>query len=162
MSIYSEAGEGTTVKLYLPRYSPGAAIENAQVDVDSRGSSAGECVLLVEDDEDVRSYLTEELRELGFTVTSAPDAEDALRILENGGQKVDLLLTDVVMPGMNGRQLAEAGQLLRPDMKVLYMTGYSRNAIFHHGRLDAGVDLIQKPVTGELLAAKIRTVLDRR
>jgi CheY-like chemotaxis protein len=125
-------------------------------------ASSGECVLLVEDDEDVRIYLTDALRELGFTVTSASNAKDALRVLQNDGEKVDLLLTDVVMPGMNGRELAEAAQLLRPNIKVLYMTGYSRNAIFHHGRLDAGVDLIQKPVTGELLAAKVRAVLDRR
>jgi DNA-binding response OmpR family regulator len=109
----------------------------------------------------VRNYLTEELREFGFTVVSAPGAEDALRILESSGQRIDLLLTDVVMPGMNGRQLAEAAELLRPDMKVLFMTGYSRNAIIHQGRLDAGVDLVQKPITGETLAAKIRAVLDR-
>jgi signal transduction histidine kinase/CheY-like chemotaxis protein len=162
VTIYSEPGEGTTVKLYLPRYSPGAVIESAPANVGASVTSSGECVLLVEDDEDVRIYLTDALRELGFTVTSASNAKDAVRVLQNDGERVDLLLTDVVMPGMNGRELAEAAQLLRPNIKVLYMTGYSRNAIFHHGRLDAGVDLIQKPVTGELLAAKVRAVLDRR
>ena len=124
----------------------------------SRGR-AGECVLVVEDDADVRGYVVETLTTLGYEVLEAADAEDALRMLRQH-QTVQLLLTDVVMPGMNGRKLAEEAKQLQASLKVLYMTGYSRNAIVHQGRLDPGVDLIQKPLTNEQLAAAVRKVLD--
>ena len=96
---------------------------------------------------------------LGYDVLEAADAEDALRLLREH-KTVRLLLTDVVMPGMNGRKLADQAKVLQPSLKVLYMTGYSRNAIVHQGRLDPGVDLIQKPITSEQLAAAVRKVLD--
>jgi len=122
-------------------------------------SRAAECVLVVEDDADVRSYVVETLRTLGYSVLEAMDAEEALRMLREH-KSVNLLLTDVVMPGMNGRKLAEEAKQHQAALKVLYMTGYSRNAIVHQGRLDPGVDLIQKPLTSEQLAAAVRKVLD--
>jgi CheY-like chemotaxis protein len=158
VKIYSEEGEGTTVKMYLRRH---FGVELAPED--SPGELAqgriGECVLVVEDDAQVRSYISETLAELGYEVLAAPDAEQALQLLKRH-DTVKLLLTDVVMPGMNGRKLAEQARSLHPSLKVLYMTGYSRNAIVHQGRLDPGVELIQKPVTGEGLAAAVRKVLD--
>jgi CheY-like chemotaxis protein len=116
-------------------------------------------VLVVEDDADVRAYVVESLSALNYSVREAADAAAALRILEDSGP-VDLLLTDVVMPGMNGRALAEAARLRRPGLKVLYMTGYSRNAIVHQGRLDAGVSLMQKPFSQNVLAMRVRTMLE--
>ena len=101
----------------------------------------------------------ETLETLGYDVLEAGDAENALGLL-NAHRSVQLLLTDVVMPGMNGRKLAEEAKQQRPLLKVLYMTGYSRNAIVHQGRLDPGVDLIQKPLTSELLSTAIRRMLD--
>jgi two-component system, NtrC family, sensor kinase len=158
VKIYSEAGDGTTVKIYLPRsVGKSAAVEESRGEP-SRGRS-GECILVVEDDADVRGYVVETLGTLGYDVLEAADAEDALRLLREN-RTVRLLLTDVVMPGMNGRKLAEEARAQQPSLKVLYMTGYSRNAIVHQGRLDPGVDLIQKPLTSEHLASTIRKVLD--
>jgi CheY-like chemotaxis protein len=117
-----------------------------------------ETILVVEDDPDVRSYVTEALTTLNYIVREACDAEAALAVLHET-DSVDLLLTDVVMPGMNGRALAEAATRNRGDLKVLYMTGYSHNAIVHHGRLDPGVSLIQKPFSQNALALRVRKVL---
>jgi CheY-like chemotaxis protein len=118
-----------------------------------------ECVLVVEDDDDVRAYIAETLNSLGYRTLQAGDGDAALRLLREHAH-VKLLLADVVMPGMNGRQLAEAAQAATPRPKVLYMTGYSRNAIVHQGRLDPGVDLIQKPVAADKLGAIMRKLLD--
>ena len=157
--IYSEVGEGTTVKLYLPRSfareNPRASSKAA--DETPRGKQ--ETVLVVEDDPDVRAYVVETLEGLDYRVRGAANAEEALRILDDP-VPVDLLLTDVVMPGMNGRNLAEAALLRHPGLKVLYMTGYSRNAIVHQGRLDAGVSLMQKPFSQNVLASRVRTMLE--
>src|SRR6185295_3914006 len=158
--IYSEVGEGTTVKLYLPR---SFARENPRAggkSADETPQGKQETVLVVEDDPDVRAYVVETLRGLNYQVRGAANAGEALQILDDAAP-VDLLLTDVVMPGMNGRNLAEAALQRRPGLKVLYMTGYSRNAIVHQGRLDAGVSLMQKPFSQEQLAAMVRKVLDR-
>jgi len=158
IKIYSETGDGTTVKIYLPRFiGKSSAVEETK-GKPSRGHSS-ECVLVVEDDSDVRGYVVETLGTLGYDVLEAANAEDALRLL-NEYKNVRLLLTDVVMPGMSGRKLAEEATQRQPSLKVLYMTGYSRNAIVHQGRLDAGVELIQKPLTGDQLATAIRKVLD--
>ena len=100
------------------------------------------------------------LEELGYNAVGVPDAVEALRVLDHDG-RIDLLLTDVIMPGMNGRKLAEQATQLHPDLKVVFMTGYSRNAIVHQGRLDPDVELIQKPLTSEALSTRIRKVLDR-
>ena len=159
VKIYSELGEGTSVKIYLRRRHgfEAAAEEPSQP---AASGLAGETVLVAEDDPDVRAYVVESLETLGYRVLGAASAEEALRIF-NSTQTVDLLLTDVVMPGANGRKLAEEAKLRRPALKVLFMTGYSRNAIVHQGRLDPGVDLIQKPLTSEHLAAMVRKALDK-
>jgi signal transduction histidine kinase len=158
VKIYSETGEGTTIKIYLPRFFGKSSAADETAREPSRGRS-GECVLVVEDDADVRGYVVETLDALGYDVLEAADGEHALRLLE-AHKTVHLLLTDVVMPGMNGRKLADEAKQRQPLLKVLYMTGYSRNAIVHQGRLDAGVDLIQKPLGSEQLANAVRKVLD--
>jgi CheY-like chemotaxis protein len=145
VKIYSEVGEGTTVKIYLRRFvGTPSALQDVRGEP-ARGRS-GECILVVEDDADVRAYVVETLGGLGYDVLEAGGGEDALRLLDEH-KTIGLLLTDVVMPGMNGRKLAEEACERRPALKVLFMTGYSRNAIVHQGRLDAGVELIQKPST---------------
>jgi len=158
ISIYSEIGEGTTVRLYLPR-----AMDNehtAQLetpDYDSEGGS--ELILMVEDDAMVRRYAEEQLINLGYTVLVASSPREALTLIQEHPD-IDLLFTDVVMPGgMNGRQLAEAARAHRPDLKVLYTSGYTRNAIVHDGRLDPGVLMLAKPYRQAELAAKIREAL---
>ena len=158
VKIYSEAGEGTTIKIYLPRFFGRASAAEEKAAAPRRGRS-GESVLVVEDDSDVRDYVVETLASLGYKVFEAGEAESALRLLDEN-PSVHLLLTDVVMPGMNGRKLAEEARLRRPDLKILYMTGYSRNAIMHQGRLDIGVDLLQKPISSEQLASAVRKMLD--
>jgi signal transduction histidine kinase/CheY-like chemotaxis protein len=159
VKIYSEVGDGTTIKIYLPRVRNSA---ECSMEVDSavvRGSG-GESILVVEDDADVRSYLVETLRDLNYIVREAADGAAALAAFEQDGTGIDMLLTDIVMPGINGRELADELRVKKPTLKVLFMTGYSRNAIVHQGRLDAGVALLQKPITQAALASKIRTVLD--
>jgi CheY-like chemotaxis protein len=121
-----------------------------------------ETVLVVEDDNDLRTYLADVLRGLNYKVFTATGAQAALHLLIDDAKKVDLLLTDVIMPGLTGRELARRAQALRPDLPVLFMTGYSRNAVVHQGRLDEGVELIQKPVSQAQLSARIRQILDRR
>ena len=160
IQIYSEPEQGTTVNIYLPR--AGAGDTEADVPEVELAGAAGEreTILVVEDDAGVRDYLVETLRDLDYRVIEAPSAEVALRVAESEGAPLDLLLTDVVLPGMNGRQLAERLQARRADLKVLYMSGYSRNAIVHQGRLDAGVSLLQKPVTRAALSNGVRRKLD--
>jgi CheY-like chemotaxis protein len=157
VKIYSEPGEGTTVKMYLPRYLGAVPAEVQSVSKPTPGRR-GECVLVAEDDPEVRDYVVETLSALGYEVLAAANAEQAAQLLHN--KSVNLLLTDVIMPGKNGRALAEEARKGNPLLKVLYMTGYSRNAIVHQGRLDPGVELIQKPLTREQLAAAVRKVLD--
>ncbi|MGA9004568.1 MAG: ATP-binding protein [Pseudolabrys sp.] len=156
--IYSEPGEGTTIKLYLPRrYGDEAALSGDDDIGSERGR--GETILIVEDDDGVRQYASEILRDLNYQVIEAKDSATALRLLD-ADKKFDLLLTDVVLPGKNGRELATEVENRRPRTKVIFMTGYSRNAIVHHGRLDPGTELIQKPLVERVLARKIRQVLD--
>ena len=120
-----------------------------------------ETILVVEDDADLRTYVSDALRHLNYRVISAPSAQAALTTLLQEETKVDLLLTDVVMPGINGRELAKRALQIRPELKVLYMTGYSRNAVVHQGRLDEGVELIEKPISLAKLALRVREMLDR-
>jgi PAS domain S-box-containing protein len=163
IKIYSEAGEGTTVKIYLPRLLQEIDRSDEEEQAAEAVEGAGhETILVVEDDRDVRAYLVELLRDLNYRVLSAHDAVAALGMIETGGIRIDLLLTDVVLPGMNGRRLAEQAKNRRPDLKVLFTTGYSRNAIVHQGRLDPGVAMIQKPITQDALAARIRDLLDAK
>lgn len=160
VKVYSEEGEGTTVKIYLPRLI-GAQEEEAEIDrAYAMADNRGETILVVEDDDDVRAYSVELLRELGYRVLEAHDGPAAVRLLERRDIDVDLLFTDVVMPGMSGRELADAARVLRPGLKVLYTSGYTRNAIVHGGRLDPGVQMIPKPFTYQALSMKIRDLLD--
>jgi signal transduction histidine kinase/CheY-like chemotaxis protein len=162
VKIYSEVGHGTSVKVYLPRAHADAPAFKDTEDAPVVGSRGSETILVVEDEDDVRSYLVETLRDLNYRVKEAPDGAAALALIESSPGRVDLLLTDIVMPGMNGRQLAHEMQHRQPQLKVLFITGYSRNAVVHQGRLDAGVSLLQKPLSQGMLAAKIRDLLDKR
>jgi CheY-like chemotaxis protein len=159
VTLYSEEGQGTTVKLYFPRYTGNVGAADIDKLPPVPKASLEEVILVVEDNEDVRSYSVAILRELGYIVMEASEADEALRIL-SGAHRVDLLFTDVVLPGKTGRVLADAARLLRPDLRVLFTTGYSRNAIVHQGRLDADVQLISKPFTFDQLAARVRDVID--
>jgi PAS domain S-box-containing protein len=159
--IYSELGEGTTVKIYLPRH-VGAEEHAAEISRSSDPIHAigAESILIVEDDEALRAYGVELLNDLGYNVLAAANAAGALEIIERG-HKIDLLFTDVVMPGgMNGRELANEAVRRRPGLKVLFTTGYTRNAIVHQGRLDPGLQMIGKPFTYHELGTRIRAVLD--
>jgi PAS domain S-box-containing protein len=160
VKIYSEPGQGTTVKLYLPRLAAEAA-DGSDAEQELLPEAGNEeTVLVLEDDDDVRSYSTEILRELGYRVLEAHDGASALRILDQQPQ-VNLLFTDVVLPGgMTGAQVAAQARTVRPSLKVLFTTGYARNAIIHHGRLDKGVQLITKPFSFNDLATKVRDILD--
>jgi CheY-like chemotaxis protein len=161
VKIYSEPGQGTTVKMYFPRFASGEEpADDADNDLMAEAEGS-ETILVVEDDTDVRTYLAEALRTLNYRVITSNSAQAALSILIQDDRRVDLMLTDVVMPGVNGRELGRRAQDLRPNLPVLYLTGYSRNAVVHHGRLDEGVDLLQKPVTQAQLAARIRAMLDK-
>jgi PAS domain S-box-containing protein len=160
VTIYSEEGEGTTVKLYFPRHlSSEETSGEGEKKPEYPSASEDEVVLVVEDNADVRAFSVMSLSELGYRVLQAVDAEAALSILRSD-QRVDLLFTDVVLPGRSGKVLADESAIARPGLKVLFTTGYSRNAIVHHGRLDAGVRLLQKPFTFDQLASRVREVLD--
>ena len=162
VKIYSELGHGTTVKIYLPRYRGEEKPKTLAVDSSTAvpGGSADELILVVEDEERVRRVTVDALRELGYTVLHASGGAEALRIFEkNDG--IHLLFTDIVMPDMNGRQLADTIRRSRPGMHVVYTTGYTRNAVIHDGKLDADVDFLAKPFTVEQLARSVRRVLDR-
>jgi signal transduction histidine kinase len=156
--IYSEEGHGTTVKLYLPR----AAGVADQLPAEARtcGLEHGdETILIVEDDALVREYVVTQIGRLGYDTLVASNATEALVII-NGSEHIDLLFTDVIIPGgMNGRQLAIEAQKRRAGLKILYTSGYTENAIVHHGRLDAGVLLLAKPYLSSDLARMIRTAL---
>jgi PAS domain S-box-containing protein len=160
IKLYSELGTGTTVKIYLPRYvqtdQPSPVSDNSEVN--SRPGRAS--VLLVEDDEDVRLFGAEALQMLGYSVFQAAESKTALRILEDHPE-IALLFTDVGLPGLNGRKLAQEALLRAPHLKILYTTGYARNAIVHNGILDVGVNLLAKPFTTEALGRKLEQILGR-
>jgi PAS domain S-box-containing protein len=160
VKIYSEIGEGTTVKLYFPRVHAAVSQDETEVvEVVARGS-ANETILVVEDDTDVRGYSCDILRELGYNILEAGNGEAALKLLD-AHPHIKLLFTDVGLPGgMNGRQLADEARRRRPPLRVLFTTGYARNAIVHDGRLDPGVELITKPYAQAALSARLRDMLD--
>ena len=160
VKIYSEPGVGTTVKLYLPRFvgdTPQAGATEAQT---IAYGDAQELILVVEDEPAVRQYSVDALLELGYRVLEADGAEAALRLIDEHAD-IALLFTDIVMPEINGARLAETARRKRPMLKILFTTGYTRNAVVHNGVVDAGVDLIGKPFTVNDLAAKVRAILDR-
>lgn len=162
VKIYSEVGQGTTVKLYLPRYvgEDEPARQVLPMDRPLQGASS-EVILVVEDEDRVRQMSVQLLGDLGYTVIQASDAKHALTLLQTE-VAFDLLFTDVVMPDMNGKQLADRVRELRPGVKVLYTTGYTRNAVIHNGMLDRDVSFLPKPFTIQQLANKVRQVLDQR
>lgn len=157
VKIYSEPGHGTTIKLYLPRSMDS---EDVEVIVDTGNIEGGsETVLVVEDDDEVRATVVEMLGDLGYRVLKAVDAQSALSVIESG-IPIDMLFTDVVMPGtLKSPELARKAKERLPDLAVLFTSGYTENSIVHGGRLDAGVELLSKPYTREALARKFRTVL---
>jgi PAS domain S-box-containing protein len=161
VNIYSEEGHGTTVRIYLPRTRQEEQVEPVDPGF-SPTAIAGEMVLVVEDDDEVRATAIELLGDLGYSVVEAPDADSGLAIV-NSGLKIDLLFCDVVMPGaIKSTDLARKAKERLPDIAVLFTSGYTQNAIVHSGRLDDGVELISKPYTRERLAQRVRGVLDGR
>jgi len=158
--IYSEPGEGTTMCLYLPRFS-GSAESAESPHGDGRiDPGDGETVLVVDDEPVVRMLIVDVLEENGYRVLEAADGPSGLRILQTD-TRIDLLITDVGLPGgMNGRQVADAARVTRPDLKVLFITGYAENAAVGNGLLDAGMEIITKPFVMASLGAKIRDLID--
>ena len=164
--IYSEAGHGTTIKIYLPRFSQSdqaaaaPAARSLETPTATRAKE-GETIVLVEDNNGVREYARSALEDLGYIVIEATNGEEALAALEDA-TRVDLLFTDVVLPGMTGRELSDRALKHRPGLRVLFTTGYTRNSIIHNGQLDHDVQLISKPYTQQSLGRKIRQVLESR
>jgi CheY-like chemotaxis protein len=157
IKIYSEVGHGTTIKLYLP---PASAAVEASAPAAAPIEGGAETILVVEDDIVVRNFVMAQLQSLGYRTISAADGHAALNIVARS-EPFDLLFTDVVMPGgMSGRELADIVVKIRPGIKVLYTSGYTENALIHHGRLDAGVLLLAKPYLSSDLARMIRTALE--
>ncbi|CAI2797247.1 MULTISPECIES: ATP-binding protein [Pseudomonas fluorescens group] len=158
VTIHSEVGKGTTVSLFLPRFVGEMATHEAVNPTLLPFANAGETVLIVEDDPAVRVLVSAVLKELGYAFVEAGDADTALPIIESE-QRIDLMISDVGLPGMNGRQLAEIGRQIRPELKVLFITGYAEHAAVRGGFLDPGMQLITKPFTFDLLTAKVREMI---
>ena len=158
--IYSELGEGTAVRLYLPRHQGNAEPDGVAAElVDAPRAVSGETVLVVDDEPTVRMLVVEVLEDLGYTAIEAGDGAAGLDIL-NSGVRLDLLVTDVGLPGgINGREVAEAARLARPDLKVLFITGYAENAVLSHGHLNAGMHVLTKPFALEALASRIKEMI---
>jgi PAS domain S-box-containing protein len=161
--IYSEEGKGTTFKLYLPRhYGQGEEDEDSAGSLtDEHRSQHGETVLVVEDESAVRDLVVDVLEELGYSAIEAVDGPSGLKLLQSD-QRIDLLVTDVGLPGLNGRQLADQAREKRPDLKVLFMTGYAENAAIANGFLEPGMQMITKPFAIEALATRIRDMIEAR
>jgi PAS domain S-box-containing protein len=158
--VYSELGAGTTFKVYLPRVD--APLETPPIAEAFTGSLSGtETILVVEDNPSVRRLVSVVLKQHGYTVLDAPDPAEALELAGGYDGRIALLFTDVVMPGMSGRELAERLEAIRTDMRVLYTSGYTDDAVLRHGILQAGVAFIQKPFTPPILLRRVRDVLDR-
>jgi CheY-like chemotaxis protein len=159
IKIYSEADAGTTVKIYLPRIVSDARDVKTAMAKPIRTGNREETILVVEDDPLMCKLACDALDELGYAVLQAGDAAGALAILDQE-PNIKLLFTDVVMPDVNGKKLAEEALRRRPTLKVLFTTGYTANAVVHGGVLDPGVQFISKPFTLDQLAGKVRSVLD--
>ncbi len=157
IKIYSEEGVGTTVRIYLPQAEGSAQAAEAVSAPSIEGGT--ETILVVEDDHLVRAFVVNQIKSLGYATLTAVNAAEAMNFID-GPEAIDLLFTDMIMPGsMNGRQLAEKALLCRSSLKVLFTSGYSNEAIIHHGHLDAGVLLLAKPYRTSDLARMIRAAL---
>jgi CheY-like chemotaxis protein len=162
LKIYSEVGQGTTIKLYLPRHRGAAEDELPSEPVtEAPRAEAGETVLVVEDEPVIRNLIVEVLQGLGYQALEASDGPSGLKILQSS-QSIDLLVTDVGLPGINGRQLADQARVTRPDLKVLFITGYAENATLANGFLEPGMEMITKPFAVEALATRIRDIIQNR
>jgi CheY-like chemotaxis protein len=158
--VYSELGKGTTFKLYFPKVTdPLSASSAAMVEPTLRGN---ETILVVEDEPSVLGITVKMLDQLGYVTLSAASGAEALEMSKSHSGAISLLLTDVVMPNMNGRQLADKLLASKPDMKVLYLSGYTENTVIHHGIVDSSVAFLPKPFTRDALAKTIRNVLEQR
>ncbi|WP_122430998.1 ATP-binding protein, partial [Pseudomonas viridiflava] len=159
VAIKSEVGRGTTVELFLPRFKGNQDEDEQSFQSNAVYAKEGETVLIVEDDPAVRALVSEVLSELGYAFIEAGDSLSAVPILESG-QRIDLLISDVGLPGMNGRQLAEIARQLRPELKVLFITGYAEHAAARSGFLDTGMQLITKPFAFDHLTSKVREMIE--
>ena len=158
--IHSEVGQGTRVKVYLPRFQgDGPFAKSEDIAQGSRGGHAGEVLLVVEDDSVVRALVTEVLRGFGYIVIEAIDGPAGLAILQSA-QRVDLLITDIGLPGLNGRQVADGGRASRPGLKILFMTGYAESTTMATGFLESGMELITKPFALDALTARVRDMIE--
>ena len=158
LKVYSEEDRGTTVKIYLPRHrgtAEGDAPEGAR---EAPRAEAGETVLVVEDEPVIRDLVVEVLQELGYRALEAADGLAGLKVLQSR-ERVDLLVTDVGLPGLNGRQLADHARTTRPGLKVLFVTGYAENATVANGFLEPGMEMITKPFAIETLASRIKAII---
>jgi CheY-like chemotaxis protein len=159
--IYSEVGKGTTMCLYLPRHDSEVGQEEPAVQQSAVPSRDGEVVLVVDDEPAIRMLIAEVLAELGYFTIEASDGPAGMRVLQSPA-RIDLLITDVGLPnGLNGRQVADAARELRPDLKVLFITGYAENAVIGHGNLERGMQVMSKPFDVDELASRIRDLIER-
>ncbi len=158
VTIDSKIGQGTSVKLYLPRHQGGVAAVDAPAARAAEHAATGETVLVVEDEPVVRGVILEMLGEQGYRTLEAVDGPSGLRILREGG-RIDLLVTDVGLPGMNGRQLADQARETRPDLKILFITGYAESAAIADGFLQPGMEMVTKPFDLDNLSRRIRSMV---
>lgn len=163
VSIYSELEQGTTMCVYLPRHHGNAGTDDSESAAEpAPRAEAGETVLVVDDEPTVRMLVAEVLTDLGYTAIEAVDGASGLKVI-NSDMRIDLLITDVGLPGgLNGRQVADAVRSVRPDLKVLFITGYAENAVLSHGHLDAGMHVLTKPFAVDALATRIRRLIEGR
>ncbi len=161
INVYSEPGQGTTFKIYFPRYA-GSTIKDGKIEVETLSRMNNETVLVVEDEADLLAINTTMLRDLGYKVLAAGTPAEAIHLANAHAGKIDLLMTDVVLPEMNGRELERHILKTNPGIGVLFMSGYTANVISHHGVLDEGVHFIQKPFTLKDVASKLRNTLDQK
>jgi CheY-like chemotaxis protein len=161
VAIYSEVDQGTMVCVYLPRHQGEAELDDVKAEIEAAPrAEAGETVLVVDDEPTVRMLVAEVLTDLGYTAIEAADGAAGLKVI-NSDLRIDLLVTDVGLPGgLNGRQVADAARVARPGLKVLFITGYAENAVLSHGHLDAGMHVLTKPFAMDVLATRIRNLIE--